>query len=115
MSTLHDRAVAVDAGARLVGTSLLKNEFLSITSAQDGRSLDLEIQNFVLNAGFDRYSVMLLHDDFSSAGSCTVVGQLDNAPPEYVEYDDQEAARLDPVMQYCKRPARRLSMAKQPM
>ena len=103
MSTSHGRAVAVDSDAHLIGTSLLKDEFLSITSAQDKRALDLELQNFVSNTGFDRYSVMVLHDDFSSVRSCTILGQLHNAPSDYVEYDDKEAARADPVMQHCKR------------
>ncbi|MCE9661392.1 MAG: LuxR C-terminal-related transcriptional regulator [Burkholderiales bacterium] len=103
MSTPHDRAIAVDAAARLIGTSLVRDEFLNVTSAQDSLALELQVKNFVSSTGFDRYSVMLIRDDFSSSSSSIIVGQINNAPPEYVDYDDREAAKVDPVMQYCKR------------
>lgn len=104
MSALHDGAVVFDAGTATLGRSLLKDEFLRINDAKDDHALASGIQVFISDTGFDRYSVSVIRDDFLSRNSCNLVGELHNAPAEYLEaYDDRETCKVDPVMQLCKR------------
>jgi DNA-binding CsgD family transcriptional regulator len=96
MSVLHDQPVA--------GNSLLKDEFLVIAQARDDRALDSGIQKFVSDTGFERYGVVVLHDDFSGRRSSTILAKFHNAPPEYLQtYEDREKCKVDPVLQHCKR------------
>lgn len=115
MSVLHDEPVVIDRSARLRGESLLKDDFLSIAQVSDDRALNSGIQNFVSDIGFDRYGVVVLHDDRSGQRNSTVLAEFHNAPPEYLQtYDSREVGKLDPVMQHCKR-SRRSSMGSIPM
>lgn len=82
----------------------LNEAFLPVVTARDRCTLDSEIQSFISETGFERYGVAVIHDDFSSADSCVILGGLNNTPPEYLaEWANVEAGRRDPVMQLCKR------------
>lgn len=92
------------AAASVFRKSFLSDEVLSVVAAQDSLALDGSIQSFMRGLGFERYSLALIHDDFSSPASGVVISGLNNTPAEFLsEWTDVDAGRGDPVMQQCRR------------
>ena len=90
------------AGA-LASVKLLDAEFLPILGARDDQALEVAIRHFTVNAGFDFYSMLVVHDDFSSADSLVHQSSLHNIPPEYLAtWTDKKLGKVDPVLQHCK-------------
>jgi len=70
MSALHDRAFAREADAVPDKKSLLSDAFLDVIGVQDELALVAAIRSFTSATGFDRYSIGVIHDDFSLEGVC---------------------------------------------
>jgi DNA-binding CsgD family transcriptional regulator len=66
--------------------------------------LEAEVKRFTSALDFERYGVVLIHDDFSSDDSCRTLGSIDNVPPSYLPYFESRGGnRANPVNQHCKR------------
>ncbi len=102
MFAWHDRDTTA-AAASVFRKGFLDDEMLNVVMARNADAFDASIRNFMWAAGFDRYSLIVMHDDFSSPTSGVVLTGLNNTPPEFLcEWGDIEGGRADPVMQQCK-------------
>jgi LuxR family quorum-sensing transcriptional regulator LasR len=80
----------------------LADELLDVVGAKSPSELDASIQRFTRDAGFDRYGVLVIRDDFSSPTSGKVLSTLHNTPQGY--HDEWvENGESDPVCQHAKR------------
>lgn len=105
MFVWHDRDTRA-AAESVFRKGFLDDEMLTVAVAQDLGALEDSIQRYTHGAGFDRYGLIVIHDDLSSESSCVVLGGLNNTPSEYLdEWADPEAGRRDPVMQQSKHTA----------
>ena len=77
------------------------DELLEVVGAKDSHDLDASIQRFVREVGFERYGLLVIHDDLSRPDSAVVVSRLHNTPDAYQEWAD--IGRSDPVCQHAKR------------
>ena len=85
-------------------TNMCEDEFVRVGMASDLGALEFEVQKFTSSLGFERYGVVVLHDDFSGPSSCKRAGAIENVPHEYAEiYNNSALVKCDPVLQHCKR------------
>ena len=99
MFALHDCGPAIR-----LGTASFDDEFTRMSAVRDRVSLEAEVQGFASGLGFERYSVLVFHDDFSHNDSCVEIGSIHNAPTAYFQtWDSRSLAKVDPVNQHCKR------------
>jgi len=102
MFAWHDRETA-EAARSVYRSGFLDDEMMHVVAARDASILDASIRHFMRRTGFERYSLIVIDDDFSSDTSAVVLGCLNNTPPEYLdEWASLESARRDPVMQQAK-------------
>lgn len=82
---------------------MLQNGYLSVLEATTPLDFRVEVVRFAQSLGFSTVSAMAVVDRSVSGPEFHVV---DNTPPAFTQvYHDTELARLDPVMQHCKRAA----------
>jgi DNA-binding CsgD family transcriptional regulator len=82
----------------------LDDDVLDVLDAKDAKQLHASIQRYAWRAGFERFSILVIHDDLSTPTSGVVLSDLHNTPPDFLhEWGDAEACRVDPVMQQSKR------------
>src|SRR5436190_17995519 len=102
MHAWHDRETTA-AAKSVFRRSFLDDEKAEIVGIRDSVSLDDLIRRFMRRTGFERYSLLVIDDDFSSDSSSVTLGGLHNTPGNYVdEWANLESARRDPVMQQAK-------------
>lgn len=102
MFAWHDRETAA-AAESVFRRGFLDDEKVRVLTAGDATGLDALIRRFLGRIGFERYSLMVIDDDFSSATSSVILECLNNTPTEYLqEWSSQESARRDPAMQQSK-------------
>jgi len=86
-----------------IACRVFQTELSRVNAALDLETLKAEVERFTSALEFERYGVLLLHDDFSSKDSCIRLGSIDNAPLSYQEVSEsKDLAKADPVHQHCK-------------
>ena len=78
------------------------DELLRVVGAKTSDELDESIRCFVADSGFDRYGLLVIHDDFSKEKSGVVLSALHNTPQEYLD-EWVDNGETDPVCQQAKR------------
>jgi DNA-binding CsgD family transcriptional regulator len=82
---------------------MLQGGYLSVLEARTPLDFRVEVVRFAQSLGFSTVSAMAVVDRSISGTEFHVV---DNTPQAFTQvYHDTELARLDPVMQHCKRAA----------
>jgi len=101
MAALHDFGARVRTARDLFHPVMLHADFATIADAKDAVAIDGAVQEFVRATGFDRYAVVIMDDDFSSADSGVATHWIDNTP---AAYEDQwnDRSVTDPVLIHCK-------------
>ncbi|MEO5881931.1 MAG: autoinducer binding domain-containing protein [Caldimonas sp.] len=92
----------VHAPASVLKRGFLDDEVLDVVAAKNSSELDASIQRFMRAAEFDRYGLLVIHDDFSGANSVAVLSTLHNTPAAFHE-EWVENGGSDPVCQQAKR------------
>jgi DNA-binding CsgD family transcriptional regulator len=86
-----------------MATRMLQGGYLSVLEARTPLDFRAEVVRFAQSLGFSTVSAMAVVDRSVSGTEFHVV---DNTPQAFTQvYHDTELARLDPVMQHCKRAA----------
>jgi DNA-binding CsgD family transcriptional regulator len=86
-----------------MATRMLQGGYLSVLEARTPLDFRTEVVRFAQSLGFNTVSAMAVVDRSISGTEFHVV---DNTPQAFTQvYHDTELARLDPVMQHCKRAA----------
>jgi DNA-binding CsgD family transcriptional regulator len=102
MFRASDRFATAISGS--LGLRAFEGPFARACSSPDLQILEAEIKKFADALDFERYGLLLIHDDFSSDASCVVLGAIDNVPPGYqASAQNSDQCRADPVQQHCKR------------
>ncbi len=83
MAVSHDFAARARTTRELFHPVLLHPDFEEIAVARDAGAIDAAVLAFTTATGFDRYAVVLMHDDFSGDGSGVATHWLDNTPEEF--------------------------------
>ena len=82
----------------------LDDEVLGVLDAKNANQLDRSIRAFMKGMEFDRYALLVIHDDLSNGSDCRIVSNMNNTPDGFLEeWEDLQACRVDPVMQQAKR------------
>jgi hypothetical protein len=78
-------------------------DFAQIAEARDAEGIESAVRGFARTTGFERYTVVMIDDDYSTPDSCITTYKMHNAPTAYAEtWDDRELGRADPVLKHCK-------------
>src|SRR5438552_3492722 len=80
---------------------MLQGGFTSVLQVRSREELLAEVVGFTRRLGFEKVNAMAVIDRFRGEPEFINLG---NTPAAYIDrFENKEEARLDPVMQHCKR------------